>query len=204
MRKVLFTFIFLILLVVGIAAVWIFQGPKITLCVDRYGITETASEPITSVRYEGDGTGGVLHINQVLLSLNSSVPPLQPPSIGSTKDGKLGLATGGKVFPLGELKGAGDESDQLATVPDNGDDARIVLGHSKVSWPTPLEMNFATGASPSWKRHTYQRLSWTKSNGAKLEMLWRYEQHFLGANGWTSPGMTRENQTGLVKVDISP
>jgi len=65
-------------------------------------------------------------------------------------------------------------------------------------------MNFMTGASPSWKRHTYQRLSWTKSNGAKLEMLWRYEQHFIGVNGWTSPTMTHENQTGLVMVEISP
>ena len=60
-----------------------------------------------------------------------------------------------------------------------------------------------TGQSPSWKRHLYYRLIWKKQNGAKLEMIWRYEQYFYPGDGWASGMMTREGVTGLIRVDIS-
>jgi len=59
-----------------------------------------------------------------------------------------------------------------------------------------------TGQSPSWKRHIYQEIRWKKSSGAKLHMLWRYEQFFYPGNGWTSGLITREGSTGLILVDI--
>ena len=73
MRKVLLTFALLILLVAGIAAVWIFQGPKISLYLDRHGIDETSSEKITSVEYQGGGTGGTMFANRTLLFLDSVI-----------------------------------------------------------------------------------------------------------------------------------
>ena len=143
-------------------------------------------------------------MNDTSLSLNTAVPPLDPPSVGSTKDGKLGLAVGGKVFPLGSLpKENDDATDALTAVPDAGDETRLSLGHSKLSWPTTFDLNFMTGSSPSWKRHAYQKLSWAKHNGSKLEMLWRYDQHYDAANGWTSPTMIREGESGLVKIEIT-
>ena len=60
-----------------------------------------------------------------------------------------------------------------------------------------------TGQSPSWKRHIHYRLLWKKPSGAKLEMLWRYEQYFYPELGWGSGFMTREGSTGLISVDIS-
>ena len=205
MRKLLFTV--LILVVVGVAAglVWIFQGPRITLYFDRFGIAIVSSDPIRFVRYQGNGSGGALYVNEVLLSLDTVLAPVQPPSVGSTKDGKLGLASGGKVFPLGKLPTNTDEAaEALATSPDPDDDARILLGHSQTKWPTPFEVNFMSGASASWKRYSYQQLIWKKPNGPRLEMLWRYRQHFDKANGWTSPTMTQEGETGLVKIEITP
>jgi hypothetical protein len=35
-------------------------------------------------------------------------------------------------------------------------------------------------------------------------MLWRYEQYFYPTSGWSSGFMTRENSTGLVRVDVQP
>ena len=205
MRKLLSLVVILIVVAIAAGGVLIYKGRDISLFVDRHGTNEVSAEPVGSVRYEGNGTGGILHANSVPLSLNTTVPPLQPPSIGSTKDGKLGLASGGKVFPLGKLpSGNDDTSETLATQPEEGDNARLATGHSKVSWPTPLSLNFMTGVSPSWKRHSYQRLTWTKSNGSKLEMVWRYEQNFDQANGWTSPTMMREGETGLIKIQITP
>jgi hypothetical protein len=79
-----------------------------------------------------------------------------------------------------------------------------MLSWSALSWPTPLDLNFMTGHSPSWKRHHYYQLTWKKPSGANLEMLWRYEQYFYPGSGWGSGFMTREGSTGLIRVDIRP
>ncbi len=71
-----------------------------------------------------------------------------------------------------------------------------------------------TGHSPSWKQHRYYQLIWKKPSGAKLEMLWRYEQYFYPGDGWGSGFMTCQgfhayegdvhSSTGLIRVDIRP
>lgn len=205
MRKLLIALMLLILLAAAAAVAWFLRGREVSLFVDRHGIVTTSSEHVRSVRYEGNGTAGVLYVNETSLSLNTVVDPLEPPSVGSTKDGKLGIAAGGKVFPLGQLPKQDDNAgDILSAIPEGGDNARISLGHSKVSWPTTFELNFMTGSSSSWMRHSYQRLSWTKPNGMKLEMLWRYQQNYESVNGWTSPTMIREGDSGLIKIEIKP
>ena len=155
------------------------------------------SARIKSIAYEGSGTGGILRVNDLALSLNDRNGP--SPNIGTTKNDQLGLADGGKVFAFGPPR-LGAEN--LATVPPAGDDAFIEIRRSILSWPTPFDLNFMTGQSPSWKRHLYYRLLWKKPSGAKLEMLWRYEQYFYPGNGWASGFMTREGSTGLIQVVI--
>ena len=199
MRKILITLGILIAFVVAIAATWIFSGRQVSLFLDRFGTIETASNRVNSLAYEGNGTGGILRINDLELSLNDRNDPA--PSIGTTKDDQLGLANGGKVFGFGPAR---SEAENLAVIPSAGDDAFIQIRRSVLSWPTPFELNFMTGRSPSWKRHLYYRLFWKKRSGAKLEMLWRYEQYFYPGNGWASGFMTHEGSTGLIQLDISP
>jgi hypothetical protein len=205
MRKFILALLAIILLIAGAAAVWIFQGPKLSMFCDRFGTVVELSEKIQSITYEGSGSGGILKASQISLSLNSPVAPLRMPSVGSTKDGQLGLASAGKVFPFGPIA---ETQDDISTVMTGsaqpGDEARLAVSHSYASWPTPFNVNFMTGTSPSWKRHSYQRLTWTKPNGSKLDMLWRYEQNFDSVNGWTSPTLMREGETGLIKVEITP
>ena len=185
-----------------LAALWIFRGREISSFIDRYWTVETHSEPIQSIAYEGRGTGGTLICNGFSFSLNELRPGLSL-SVGSTKDNQLALATSGKVFPFGPLTSASENTGEgLATVPPSDDQAFLATRHSVLSWPTPFDVNLMTGQSPSWKRHTYQEIRWKKSSGAKLQMLWRYEQFFYPGNGWTSGFMTREGSTGLIRVDI--
>ena len=185
-----------------LAALWIFRGREISSFIDRYWTVETHSEPIQSIAYEGRGTGGTLICNGFSFSLNELRPGLSL-SVGSTKDNQLALATSGKVFPFGPLTSASENPGEgLATVPPSDDQAFLATRHSVLSWPTPFDVNLMTGQSPSWKRHTYQEIRWKKSSGAKLQMLWRYEQFFYPGNGWTSGFMTREGSTGLIRVDI--
>ena len=196
-RKILITLGILVAFVIAILASWIFAGRQISLFLDRFGIIEMTSARIKSIAYEGSGTGGILRVNDLALSLNDRNGP--SPNIGTTKNDQLGLADGGKVFAFGPPR-LGAEN--LATVPPAGDDAFIEIRRSILSWPTPFDLNFMTGQSPSWKRHLYYRLLWKKPSGAKLEMLWRYEQYFYPGNGWASGFMTREGSTGLIQVVI--
>jgi hypothetical protein len=199
MRKILITLAILIAFIIAFLATWIFGGRQISLFLDRFGTIETTSAPIHSLAYEGNGTGGILRVNDLGLSLNDRNGPT--PSVGTTKNDQLALADRGKVFAFGSVR---NEAENLATVPPTGDNASVEIRRSVLSWPTPFDFNFMTGHSPSWKRHLYYRLLWNKPSGAKLEMLWRYEQYFYPGNGWASGFMTREGSTGLIQLNISP
>ena len=202
MRRMLMLLVIVAAAAATLAALWIFRGREISSFIDRYWTVETHSAPIQSIAYEGRGTGGTLICNGFSFSLNELRPGLSL-SVGSTKDNQLALATSGKVFPFGPLTSASENTGEgLATVPPSDDQAFLATRHSVLSWPTPFDVNLMTGQSPSWKRHTYQEIRWKKSSGAKLQMLWRYEQFFYPGNGWTSGFMTREGSTGLIRVDI--
>ena len=184
------------------AATWIFGGRQLSLFMDRFRTIETTSARINSIAYEGSGTGGVLRINGLALSLDAANG--LTPNIGTTKDDQLALAAGGKVFAFGPLSSTADNTgDHLAAALQADDDASLTIRRSVLSWPTLFDFNFMTGQSPSWKRHIHYRLLWKKPSGAKLEMLWRYEQYFYPELGWGSGFMTREGSTGLIGVDIS-
>jgi hypothetical protein len=197
MRKILITLAVFIAVAIAFLATWIFYGHQISLLLDRFGTIEMSSTRINSIAYQGNGTGGSFHVNDLELSLNDRNGPA--PSIGTTKNDQLALADRGKVFAFGPVR---TEAENLATVPPAGDDASIEIRRSILNWPTPFEVNFMTGHSPSWKRHLYYRVRWKKSSGATLEMLWRYEQYFYPGNGWASGFMTRQGSTGLIQVEI--
>ena len=196
MRKILFTLV----IVVTMSILWISAGRNLSLFLDRFWI-ETASEPIRSIMYQGNGTGGTLRINERELSLSTPDTHIQTLHIGSTKENELAVAIAGKVFAFGPLRQS--EGDTLATEPAAGDHAVMTICHSPLAWPTQLNFNFMTGHTPSRKRHQYHQLVWKKQNGAKLEMLWRYEQYFYPGDGWASGLMTLEDSTGLIRVEIS-
>jgi hypothetical protein len=198
MRKLLITLALLVAFIVAILAAWIFGGRQISLLLDPFGTIEITSAGIHSIAYEGSGTGGILHINDLDLSLNDRNGPT--PSVGTTKNDQLALADQGKVFAFGSVQ---TQAENLATVPPAGDHASVEIRRSILSWPTPFEFNFMTGHSPSWKRHLYYRVLWKKPSGAKLEMLWRYEQYFYPGDGWANGFMTREGSTGLIQVTVN-
>jgi hypothetical protein len=199
MRRILITLVILVACVIAGLTVWIMGGRQLSLFIDRFGTVEISSARINSITYEGSGTGGILRVNDLALSLNAADSTSSTPNIGSTKDGQLALAAGGKVFAFGPSR---SEAENLAAAPPASDDASIVFRRSVLSWPTLFDLNFMTGHSPSWKRHLYYQVRWQKQNGAKLEMLWRYEQYFYSGDGWANGFMTREGSTGLIRVDI--
>ena len=137
MRKILITLGIAIAFVVAVLATWIFGGRQISLFLDRFGTIEMTSARINSIAYQGDGSGGVLHVNDLDLSLNDSNGPA--PSIGTTKNDQLALADRGKVFAFGPVR---TEAENLDTVPPAGDDASIEIRRSILNGPPSFEGQF--------------------------------------------------------------
>ena len=87
-----------------------------------------------------------------------------------------------------------------AFAPASGDTMSATIDRSLLSWPAPLiQFNFMTGYAPSWQRNLYERFSWTKPSGARLDILWRYRQDYDGINGWT--GMMLND---LIRIELRP
>src|SRR5262249_23770297 len=196
MRKILIA----LLIVFVLAALWLWRGRDLSMLADRFKTIETSSHPIKSITYEGSGNGGTLRVDDVDLSLNEVELGGAQPSVGTTKEGLIALSFGGKVFPFGP---ALSQEDKLAGNTPVEDTATLSIKHSAISWPNFFETNWISGKSPTWKRQIYQKLTWKKSTGAQLNMLWRYEQFFYPGGGWTNALMTRLGSTGLIRVEIS-
>src|SRR5436309_15885487 len=85
-RKILITLGVLVLAVVAIWATRIFGGRQLSLFLDRLGTLQRASSRVNSLVYEGSGTGGTRHINDIALSLNDRNE--RPLNVGTTISGQ--------------------------------------------------------------------------------------------------------------------
>ena len=112
MRK----FLIALLLVIILCGLWLWRGRDLSTLIDRFHVVETDSRPIKSISYEGSGTGGLLKVDDLALSLNEVELSGAQPSIGTTKDNQVALSYNGKVFPFGPASG-GDSL--AATVPSD-------------------------------------------------------------------------------------
>jgi hypothetical protein len=194
-RRLLFRSAIGILGLVALLVVWIAGARALSLLLDRVHTVEIESRPVTQLGV-ADADHGMLLVND--LPMNTSAPDdsAHPLKMNLDSERQFILKKADRSIVLGR-------ADSLFAVkPSMGDRARLKIERSMLSWPTLLEINFMTGHSPSWKRHLYYRLIWEKPRGARLEMVWRYEQYFY--DDWASGFMTRAGTTGLIHVDIRP
>ena len=201
MRRILVTLIVLVAVGATISILWLFVGREISIWIDRWQTVKTSSTPIRSIAYEGSGIGGTLVVNDLRLDLTPADLKTEPPHVGTTKEDEVALSFGGKVFPFGPSPQAGDE--KVTAAPQPGDTAFIETSHSTTDWIELFKTNFLTGQSSSWRRHLYYRVAWQKPSGAKLDLIWRYEQHFHSETGWGNSLMTREGSTGLISINLT-
>ncbi|HEX4664971.1 MAG TPA: hypothetical protein VH207_00110 [Chthoniobacterales bacterium] len=169
---------------------------SLSLALDRIHTVPMESRPISEICLE-DADRGMLRIDDLRLSLAGTDYRPYPMTTKIDPGRQFVIETAGHAIALGPV-----EKSSGVLRPEPGDKARFRIEHSMLSWPTPLEINFLSGQSPSWKRHVYYRLSWEKPDGGRLEMVWRYEQWFY--EKWASGFMTRAGSTGLIRVDIRP
>ena len=184
--------------VVGFAIVWLFAARPLSLFLDRFVTVRVRALSVTPLSC----SFGTIMIGDLLLSL-SRTPDERPIEVDCDSSSRVVVSVDGRTFELGSRTGP---SSGFEFAPDPGDQVSLTVDRSLVSWPTPFDFNFMTGHSPSWKRHLYYRLRWTKASGASFTTLWRYEQYFygveVGSDGWANGMMIREGSTGLIEAEI--
>jgi len=183
---------------IALAIAWLLGARQLSLLLDRFFTPRLNSMPVTPLAYSPDS----LSIGTLPLDFYADVRTLGA-RVSCDSGNRVILSRAAQLFALGvctnrNTKGTGE----FDFTPDLGDQVSLVVDRSLISWPTFFEMNFMTGQSPVWRRNLYYRLTWKKASGAKLKMVWRFEQGYYTNDGWTSGTMTREGSTGLLQVDI--
>lgn len=185
---------------IALAFAWLFGARPLALVVDRFYTAPLSSLPVSPLAYSLD----TLWIGDLSLSLSPAVRPIDV-RMYCDPGNRVILSSGGRLFVLGQCtRRMPARTGEFQFVPASGDDVSLVVSRSMISWPTPFEINFMTGAAPSWKRDLYYRLIWKKPSGAELTMLWRFEQGFYHDDGWTAGTMTRAGSTGLLQLSLIP
>jgi len=170
------------------------------MLVDQVYTVRASARSFKTITYEGDGSGGVLHLDDQTVSMNQIAEGVPQPRIGTTKQGELAITVAGQIFPFGRTI----DPDALSAHVPAGDETTFEIRRSVLSWPNPFEVNWMTGNSPRWKRFRYQHLVWKKNDRSELDMVWRFEQYYYASDGWTEAWMTDPGSTGLIRVRISP
>ena len=192
------------MLAAAVSIAWIMSTRQMSMFADRWGTIEIDIDDVHDIVYEGDGNGGTLVVGNLRLNLDPADAQMAKPHVGTDKQNNLALSFGGKVFPFGPIQTTPENANTaIAAIPDRDDLTQFAIRHSAISWAEPFQLNFLSGHGASRKRHIYYQLLWKKSTGAKLELLWRFEQHLIPGNDWGSGFMMREGETGLIRVEIS-
>ncbi len=194
--------------VVVVFAMWLVAGRWCALLIDELHTTRLATLGSYSIGWDGSwfrfgaGIPGSLRPSQdPWLSPYRWDSPEEMVKLRVEPDGSLVIMAAERRFVLGKRAGMLSGNDSIpAFEPEPGDTTSITLDLSVVSWPIVLDVNWMGGQSPSWRRYLYCRLTSVKSSGARLDMLWRYEQGYFreGGWGWANP------MGGLVRADIRP
>ena len=187
-----------ILILIGLFIGWLAGARSFALVFDRVHTVQIDSIPVRELGLE-EVESRRLRINGLWMSLDDPNDRPFPVALKLDSQRQVVVESANRSIVLGHL----DESSGGDLRP-SGEDRVHFQTDRGLSWPTPFEINFMTGHSPSWKRHLYYRLLWEKPSGARLELLWRYEQYYYDNDQWANGFMVRPGTTGLIRVDIRP
>lgn len=178
---------------------WLFGTRPLSLLVDRLLPHRVSAAPVREMRFED----GVLAVAGVRLDMLTTGTLPSGLLAALSDSGRVVLRDQAAAFPCGPGRAVPSPPgpDSILFQADAGDTVTFTQERSRLSWPTPLEMNFMTGYSPSWRRHLYARLLWTKRNGARLEILWRFPQAFYPRDGWR-PERLEFGSAGVLRVTL--
>lgn len=211
MRRFLIRSVLSVLALALLAVAWIVAGPWWARALDAVHTTRLATATSFSIRqYSGffhffPGRDGAPLPEAEGFTGYDWGNPLELVDIRLGPGGVLLLIDGDRRFVLGRCPCA--SADHGYTPPietEPGDTTTIALDRGVASWPTPFHIaccgSLGGGSSwYPWARYLYWHLSWIKPDGARLDMLARFQQNYESGIGWNDPGAA-----SLVSLGIRP
>lgn len=182
------------------AILWLVASRSVSMMMDRVHVTRLTEATVNEIRYDS-GTIEVAGSRLDTLTTETLPSGLQ---LAVRPSGRALLKYEGKLFPCGtgKLLSTYPSPIDVAISADLGDSVRFVTERSHLSWPTPFEMNFMTGYAPTWRRHSYCRLTWVKSSGARMEIVWRVRQGLFNQDGWR-PAVVKDVSAGVLRITVT-
>lgn len=160
----------------AIVALWLAFGPQVSALCDRL---HTSPDSLPSLGNYGIGPRN-FRIGTYGWVLSTDVRP----DLDSNR--RVVLILRNSTFTLGPATTRyASTPPEFDFIPDPNDHVSFVKTHSSLPWPTPFNFSIMGGVTPTWKRHSYATLKWTKSSGAQLQMTWTDEQSYFAKSGWT-------------------
>jgi hypothetical protein len=211
MRRYLIRTVLAVLALAVLAVAWIAAGPWWSRALDAILTTRLATVTSISIRqFSGSfrfnpGRNGVPLPEPEGFTSYDWGTPLELVAIQLDPAGVLVLVDSGRRFVLGKCPGAKSDHGYTPTIaPEPGDTISITLDRGVASWPTPFHISCCGslgggGSWYPWARYLYWHLSWIKADGARLDMLARFEQIYESGSGWNEPGAA-----SLIRLDIRP
>jgi hypothetical protein len=188
------------IIVLALILAWFFGTPTLSRLAGRVAAVRLATLPTSPL----DWNPSRLKIGDVFIYFHNydraDTPSMDLHFYADAGD-RVFLSSGGRTFPLG-VRAVPDPHglNAFEFAPDPGDQLTLTAERGVLAWPTPFENTWMFGASsPSWRRHKYFHLIWTKLDGDKLEIVWRFEQAFFRSRGWDPP---TQGFATLVRADI--
>jgi hypothetical protein len=166
-----------------VIAVWLFLGEQISRAADHVYAHKPTPKP-----------SAPLALNRGTFVLGDRSWPLP---ITPVLDSQARVTI--QSFTLGPIQKRWADSMEFIAEPT--DQISFSRTNGRLPWPTPFYGLFTLGASaPKWSRNAYDKLRWTKANGAVLEIVWRDEQR-LRPGGWSDE---YNNQLSSLTIHPSP
>ncbi len=193
-------------LAIGIAIGSLLLGRQISLVVDRCfprGGLVKPTDPI-SIEFDPEGISSRIVLGTLTWPLSWPWPPgACEVTITADPVGRLALHADARSFTFGPIQKSWTEQPkpQYQIIPEPGDTVTFTRCIGRLPWPTPFTFNLLGGPAPKWKRFVYNRLRWTKTSAASLEIIWRSEEWFLRNSGWAD---TYQNRLARITIHVDP
>ena len=211
MRRLLIRSVLAVLALAILLVAWVAVGPWWARALDAIHTTRLATATSFSIRkFSGSFhlfpgcDGGPLPEAEGFSSWDWG-NPLELVRMQLDPGGVLVLVDGDRRFVLGRCPCAIEDHGYTPKIePEPGDTTTITLDRGVASWPTPFHASCCGslgggGSWYPWARYLYWHLSWTKTNGARLDVFARFKQNYESGSGWNDPGAA-----SLVRLDIRP
>ena len=211
MRRLLIRPVLALLAVAALVLAWVVAGPWWARALDAITTTRLATATSFSIEERGGffrfvpGRDGAPLPEAEGFTWYEWGNPLERVRIQLEPGGILALIDSDRRFVLGRCPcAAPDHGDTPPIPPTPGDAVSITLDRGLASWPTPFNYSCcgslgAGGAWSPWARYLYWHLSWAKAEGARLDMLARFQQNYDHVSGWAQPGAA-----DLLRLEIRP